>query len=485
MMDFYNVNFLGEIHDRVMTKHIEGNKELEKHFPKTVEHFNQVKELKAKASCSSCEVNRKGKPMLKHFVAEMKAAPSDVQEPILDLLGKRVVLSIGKKWVDVKKNTVTPFDWKDVEVKPPKEVPVPNISVGKDDRPKYIFKNGQGPGDIVMLTAAIRDLHINHPEEYITDVDTSSQHIWEGNPYVEWGKHSLRPNRVKPLDPKDPTVKTIELGYPLIQQSNQGPFHFSEAFTEEIEDSLGIRIKRRIGKGDIHIRPEEEVWGWTERESWFKPYGLDPNMEYWIIDAGHKLDFTAKFWGKAKFQSVVDHYKGKIQFVQIGHEAHIHPKLDGVIDLIGKTDDRQLIRLIWASSGVLTPVSLPMVLAAAIPVKNGTCKGRLERPCVVVAGGREPSGWQAHTNHQFVHTCGALPCCSRGGCWKSRIRPIGDGDEKDVKNMCENVTKDDNGEEVPFCMHMISPEDIIRRIDMYHEFYTDGRIKYTYNQEGK
>jgi hypothetical protein len=101
---------------------------------------------------------------------------------------------------------------------------------------------------------------------------------------------------------------------------------------------------------------------------------------------------------------------------------------------------------------------------------------------VVISGGREPSGWQAYTNHQFIHTCGSLPCCDRGGCWVSRTKPIGDGDLKDKKNMCHNVTVDEYGDEVPYCMHMISVQDVIRRIDMYHQFYDEKKDKYTYNK---
>lgn len=469
--------------DKIVSKYIVPDESLRSCFPNTIDRFNEVDELRKKAKCSGCEVNRAGKPMLKAFATELKDAPKAVQDSLIESLGKRVVISIGKKWINLSTNSVTDFEFRDVEVKSVNAASLPSINTGKDDRPKYIFTNHQGPGDIVMLTAAIRDLHMNYPDKFITDVRTSSQHVWEGNPYVEWGKYTIDPKNAKPLDEKDPSVKVVKLGYPLIHQSNQGPYHFSEAFTEEIEDVLGVRIKRRMGMGDIHIRSEEEVWGWTERNTWFKPYGFDVDGEYWVVDAGHKQDFTAKFWGSGKFQAVIEHYKGKIQFVQIGHSAHIHPKLEGVIDLIGKTDDRQLIRLIRSASGVLTPVSFPMVLSAAIPVKPGTCNGRLERPCVVVAGGREPSGWQAHTNHQFVHTCGALPCCSRGGCWKSRTRPIGDGDEKDVKNLCLNVTVDQYGEEVPYCMHMITAEDVIRRIDMFREFFEDTRERYTYNEK--
>lgn len=469
---------------------ISSNLDLSSLFRKSCETYTQIKEECDSKLLDKRELYRRSIQIFSIFVEEYKSSPASAKSQVLNLLDGRVIIPINQNWFDFSNESLTPFELKTVPVpaQPQDAVGKPamimrssssingSANMTSSDKPrKVMFTNYQGPGDIVMLTAAVRDLHMNHPGKFITDVRTSSQHIWEGNPYVEWAKG-------KPLDEKDPEVSSFRLGYPLIHQSNQGPYHFSEAFTEEIEELLDVRIKRRIGKGDIHIRPEEEIWGFTERATWFQPYGFDPNGDYWIIDCGHKQDFTAKFWGKEKFQRVVDHFKGKIQFVQIGHTAHIHFALDGAINLIGKTDDRQCIRLVWASSGVLTPVSWPMTLAAAIPVKPGKCNNRLERPCVIVAGGREPSHWQAHCNHQFIHTNGCLPCCDRGGCWISRTKPIGDGDEKDSNNLCLNVTIDDYGEEVPYCMSMISCDDVIRRIEMYYQFYNDDRKKYTYNK---
>ena len=182
-------------------------------------------------------------------------------------------------------------------------------------------------------------------------------------------------------------------------------------------------------------------------------------------------------WPAERYQQVIDHYKDKILFVQIGHRSHNHPQLNNVINLIGQTDDRQLIRLVWASSGVLTPCSYPMTLAAAVPIRPGSCHGRQNRPCVIVAGGREPAGWQLHTGPQPIDTCGMLPCCQNGGCWASRIKPVGDGDEKDSKNMCRHVVNSEEGVELPFCMDMITADEVIRRIEMYHAFYTPGRKK--------
>jgi hypothetical protein len=63
-----------------------------------------------------------------------------------------------------------------------------------------------------------------------------------------------------------------------------------------------------------------------------------------------------------------------------------------------------------------------MHLAAAVEVPPGMPKNR---PCVVVAGGREPPHWEAYPHHQFLHRAGSLLCCDDGGCWKSRVRPLG------------------------------------------------------------
>ena len=67
---------------------------------------------------------------------------------------------------------------------------------------KYILKNYQSPGDIVMLTAAVRDLKLSHPEIEI-DVDTAGPELWENNPHITKG-----------LD-----GKIIKADYPLIHDS--------------------------------------------------------------------------------------------------------------------------------------------------------------------------------------------------------------------------------------------------------------------------
>jgi hypothetical protein len=49
---------------------------------------------------------------------------------------------------------------------------------------KLILRSFQSPGDIVMLTAAVRDLHIACPGNFVTDVRTSADALWIHNPRI-------------------------------------------------------------------------------------------------------------------------------------------------------------------------------------------------------------------------------------------------------------------------------------------------------------
>jgi hypothetical protein len=135
-------------------------------------------------------------------------------------------------------------------------------------------------------------------------------------------------------------------------------------------------------------------------------------------------------------------------------------------DLLGKTTLRGFIRLMYHAQGVVCPVTLAMHLAAAVEPKPG---GPLIRPCVVMASGREPAHWEAYPNHQYISTNGALPCCVQGGCWKSRCQLVGDGDMKDTHNVCERPVDIREDLCIPKCMEMITPEDVIRRVEMYFQ----------------
>ncbi len=49
---------------------------------------------------------------------------------------------------------------------------------------RLILKSFQSPGDLLMLTAAVRDLHQAHLGQFQTDVRTSADALWQNNPYL-------------------------------------------------------------------------------------------------------------------------------------------------------------------------------------------------------------------------------------------------------------------------------------------------------------
>lgn len=298
-----------------------------------------------------------------------------------------------------------------------------------------------------MLTAAVRELHAAFPGQYQTDVRTSAPALWENNPFLT----RLREGGAG--------VRVMDMHYPLIHQCNQRPYHFLHGYTQYLEGRLGIRLPVTRFRGDIHLSPGERTSPPPCPEA-----GLAEG--FWILVAGGKYDFTAKWWNPASAQKVIDHFRGRIQFVQCGEAGHWHPRLRGVVDLVGKTNLREFVRLMYHAAGVVCPVTFAMHLAAAVDVKPGCPKSRA---CVVVAGGREPPHWEAYPQHQYISTNGTLPCCADGGCWKSRCQLVGDGDRKDRHDLCEYPVQVNAELRIPKCMHLITPEDVIRRVQLFYE----------------
>ena len=312
---------------------------------------------------------------------------------------------------------------------------------------RLILRSFQSPGDIVMLTAAVRDLHLAHPGQYQTDVRTSAPDLWENNP------------RLSSLKDKDSGVRVLDMHYPLIHQSNHRPYHFIHGYPQYLEQQLGVNIPVTKFAGDVHLSAEEKSLPCP---------GVEQGVpeRFWILMAGGKYDFTAKWWNPASFQAVVDHFQGRITFVQCGEARHWHPPLRGVVNLVGQTKLREFVRLMYHAEGVLCPVTLAMHLAAAVETKPGRPK---HRACVVVAGGREPAQWEAYPHHQYLSNNGMFACCQEGGCWKSRCQPVGDGDAKDRQELCLQPVQITPDLRIAQCLEMITPEDVIRRIEMYYE----------------
>jgi ADP-heptose:LPS heptosyltransferase len=292
------------------------------------------------------------------------------------------------------------------------------------------------------MTAAIESLHRLYPGRYRTAVESPCPALYEHNPLIE------DPGRLK-------NARRIDMGYPLVNLSNQRPVHFLEGYCEFLGGELGIPLPCQVNRPILHLSAEEQSWWPQVAEIAGK------RINYWVVNAGTKKDFTAKGWGRHNYQAVVDALYGRIQFVQIGEAGHRHEPLRGVINLVGKTDLRQLVRLCFHAQGGLGPSTLLQHLCAA-----------LEKPYVCLLGGREPVAWTSYPQQITLHTIGQLSCCAGKACWKSRTVKLGDGDPKD-DSLCEQPVLEP--EPVPRCLALIRPEQVVRAIEAY---YVGGRCTF-------
>jgi len=289
---------------------------------------------------------------------------------------------------------------------------------------RLVLRNRLAPGDILVMSVAIRALYKAHGDKFMIDVETPCDDIFLNNPYLTKFDHI------------GADVQVIDMQYPEVHKSGASGRHFTDGHRKFLEQVLDLEIPRVGLLPDIFLTQDEKLWP----SPVLKHTGHDG--KYWVINAGTKSDYTLKQYHR--WQEVADLWAKTfpgIQLVQIGQAEHNHKPLSGAIDLRGKTSTRELFRTIHHAEGVLTCVSYPMHIAAA-----------LEKPCVVVAGGREGTRWELYPSHRFLYTNGTMDCALYDGCWKSKTED------------CLHLV---NGN--PLCMDLIRPEDIVRAAELYYK----------------
>jgi len=281
---------------------------------------------------------------------------------------------------------------------------------------KIVLSHQLDIGDTCMATIAVRDLHLSHPGEYLTDFRSRWPDLWLNNPYIT------------PLE--DSEAERFDIGYPLIQ--NAGSLSFSDGFRLDLADQLGVDIPFTSMNIDLYLDMEEK-----KRNIVQEKFGYPG--KYWILNGGYKADAILKYY--PFYQEVVDELKNNIQIVQVGSNSDVHPELEGVFSLVGETSLRELIQVIYRSEGTIGPISAQFVLATAF-----------NKPSVIIAGGKEPPRWQMYNYHRYLSVSGCLPCCANGGCWTAKFN--------DCKSRVGNV---------PRCFAMISPKEVARNVLLYYD----------------
>ncbi len=297
---------------------------------------------------------------------------------------------------------------------------------------KLILKCNLCPGDILTLTAAVESLHRTYPGQYVTDVRTPAREIWHANPHV-----------TTILD-SEPGARAIDMHYPSINRCNQEAIPFLGGYTEYLAEQLGRPLRLQTNRPHIYMSAAELA----------EPTAIDG--PFWIVNAGIKSDYTCKAWPIEYFQEVVDRTQGKIRWIQIGLREHNHPQLRGVTSLLDSGPPlRELIRLAYHAQGGLGPVTFLQHLCAA-----------WQKPYVCLVGGREPATWVQYPYQHTLHTVGQLDCCRPHSCWRARVVPLGDGDDKD-KSLCQYPVTEGLTRPAPKCMTMIRPEEVLQILERY------------------
>ena len=324
-------------------------------------------------------------------------------------------------------------------------------------------------GDVVLMTALIRDIHLAYPGKYLISASSNFSNVWFNNPYI--------------VDKAQNTqAKPVDIGWGRAIRSHgytdwpQGRTqrHILAWYHQVFFEQTKIKVPVTDPWADLHLGSDE----------------LEPIVQgrYWVIVAGGKSDVTVKHWRLDRAQEVVDKLLEKgIRCVQVGAvgRMHMHNGLENVIDLLGKTPNaRTMWNIVKYADGVICGVTGPMHIAAAF-----------EKPCVVYAGGREDPWFEAYVNdykafgpeanpvrvpHRFLHAIGKLSCCQEFGCWAARTIPLGDqleekpGKPKKYYKMCQKPVQIQGSEAVAACQDLITTEQVVNAVLSY---YSDGTLR--------
>lgn len=317
---------------------------------------------------------------------------------------------------------------------------------------KIILQHEKALGDTVVMSAVVRDLKLAYPSLAI-DVWTNWKQMWDYNP------HLTR------LDRNARDVETVQLNYQqgIVAAGKGEHVHFLSWFHRDLQQKTGLKVPVTLPWPDLHLTPKEKA----------QPLVTG---RYWVVLGGGKSDVTIKHWHYRRYQQVVDrlHVQG-VRFVQAGvlWRGQTHPKLNNALDLRNQTQNpRDFFRLIYHADGVICPVTAAMHIAAAF-----------QKPCVVIAGGREEWWWEAYVPsndglpnseiiqipHAFLHTQTLLDCCKTRGCWMHHVLPYQPQGfvPPHAHKLCKQPVYVED-QSLPKCMEMISVDAVEEAVLNYY-----------------
>jgi ADP-heptose:LPS heptosyltransferase len=255
---------------------------------------------------------------------------------------------------------------------------------------RLVLNCHQAPGDTCVSTGVLWSLHETYPDQYETKITgCAAAELFANHPYAaDFSEQAQQVNFEHPAFNDD---RSTNVRWSMMQ---------AQCF--ELGKFLGVPLEPRTNKPMFFLTPSE------------KRYRL-LKESYCLINAGWKDDFETKWY--SRWQEVVDGIRAAMPWltvVQIGelgqsHYSHHHPPLNGTLNLLGKTNARQLLLAASGSLFGLGPLSFLMHLYAG-----------LEKPYICAASAFEPPTWTPYANVVRIGRSGELKCCANGACCRSK-----------------------------------------------------------------
>jgi len=292
----------------------------------------------------------------------------------------------------------------------------------------------------------IESLHQQYPGVFVTDFDgTCGDSIFQHNP------------RITRLDKWDDEVY---INY-RVEDTDTG-----NSFCQAMCNHVSKVLKLENGLMNVCRKPMIYL---TEDEN-KNSYNLP---EHFVVgNFGYKKDCDIKNKGTSYIWKKVTDYCNSVgvTVIQVGEKNpdHVHPKIEGAIDAIGKTTMRDLLVITSKAICTVGPISLLTHVAASHDVPS------------ITLSSREALDFAGYRSTIWLHTYGLLPCHNgkngQSGCWRNHLEKFitdkngnfildKDGNKKKTSDSCALPVLTPNGDElVPKCSALIGPDTIIQHL---------------------
>lgn len=208
-------------------------------------------------------------------------------------------------------------------------------------------------------------------------------------------------HRVRILPERGPHARmALRLGRPM-RALSYSDFDSATDRDTPLQEHIIAQICRRAGlTGPVRLHPQLPL----SPGELAKAGAWSGSVAVQTSSLAASVPMRNKQWPIERMQAVVNHFAGRLKFVQIGSLSD--PPLGGVTDLRGKTTLRATAAVLARARLFVGLVGFLMHLARAV-----------DCPGVIVYGGREPPELTGYPcNENLAHRPQCAPCWQRNRC---------------------------------------------------------------------